>query len=73
MFIKIVKEYERRHFRLGKVLEGAKGPGLFILVPFVDKMVKVDMRTITRCAIAGSDYAGQRHCTRQRRDLFPRA
>ncbi len=48
MFIKIVKEYERAViFRLGKVLEGAKGPGLFILVPFVDKMVKVDMRTIT--------------------------
>ena len=46
--IKIVKEYERAViFRLGKVLEGAKGPGLFILVPFLDKMEKVDMRTIT--------------------------
>lgn len=46
--IKIVKEYERAViFRLGKVLEGAKGPGLFILVPFLDKMQKVDMRTIT--------------------------
>lgn len=48
MFIRIVKEYERAViFRLGKVLEGAKGPGLFVLIPFVDKMVKVDMRTIT--------------------------
>lgn len=46
--IKIVKEYERAViFRLGKVLEGAKGPGLFILIPFIDRMEKVDMRTIT--------------------------
>jgi regulator of protease activity HflC (stomatin/prohibitin superfamily) len=48
MFIRIVKEYERAViFRIGKVLEGAKGPGLFVLIPFVDKMVKVDMRTVT--------------------------
>ena len=41
--IKIVKEYERGViFRLGRVQGGAKGPGLFILLPFVDKMVKID-------------------------------
>ena len=46
--IKIVKEYERGViFRLGRVRGGPKGPGLFILLPFVDKMVKVDLRTIT--------------------------
>jgi regulator of protease activity HflC (stomatin/prohibitin superfamily) len=46
--IKIVKEYERGViFRLGRVQGGAKGPGLFILIPFVDKMVKVDLRTVT--------------------------
>jgi regulator of protease activity HflC (stomatin/prohibitin superfamily) len=46
--IKIVKEYERGViFRLGRVQGGAKGPGLFILLPFVDKMVKVDLRTVT--------------------------
>jgi regulator of protease activity HflC (stomatin/prohibitin superfamily) len=46
--IKIVKEYERGViFRLGRVQGRAKGPGLFILVPFVDKMVKIDLRTIT--------------------------
>ena len=46
--IKIVKEYERGViFRLGRVQGGAKGPGLFILLPFVDKMVKIDLRTIT--------------------------
>jgi regulator of protease activity HflC (stomatin/prohibitin superfamily) len=46
--IKVVKEYERGViFRLGRVRGGPKGPGLFILLPGVDKMVKVDLRTIT--------------------------
>src|SRR3712207_4758229 len=46
--IKIVKEYERGViFRLGRVQGGAKGPGLFILLPMVDKMVKVELRTVT--------------------------
>ena len=46
--IKIVKEYERGViFRLGRVQGGPKGPGLFILLPGVDKMVKVDLRTVT--------------------------
>jgi regulator of protease activity HflC (stomatin/prohibitin superfamily) len=46
--IKVVKEYERGViFRLGRVQGGPKGPGLFILIPFVDKMVKVDLRTVT--------------------------
>ena len=45
--IRIVTEYERGViFRLGR-LTGAKGPGLFVLLPFVDRMVKVDLRTIT--------------------------
>ncbi len=46
--IRVVKEYERAViFRLGKVLEGAKGPGLFLLIPIVDRMIKVDLRTVT--------------------------
>jgi regulator of protease activity HflC (stomatin/prohibitin superfamily) len=46
--VKIVKEYERGViFRLGRVQGRAKGPGLFILIPMVDKMVKVDLRTVT--------------------------
>jgi regulator of protease activity HflC (stomatin/prohibitin superfamily) len=46
--IKIVKEYERGViFRLGRVQGGPKGPGLFLLFPMVDKMVKIDLRTIT--------------------------
>jgi regulator of protease activity HflC (stomatin/prohibitin superfamily) len=46
--IKIVKEYERGViFRLGRVRGRAKGPGLFILIPIVDKMVKVGLRTVT--------------------------
>jgi len=45
--IRIVPEYERAViFRLGRVI-GAKGPGLFILIPIIDKMVKVDLRTVT--------------------------
>jgi len=46
--IKIVKEYERGViFRLGRVQGRAKGPGLFILIPMVNKMVKVGLRTVT--------------------------
>jgi regulator of protease activity HflC (stomatin/prohibitin superfamily) len=45
--IKILKEYERGViFRFGR-LRGAKGPGIFLIIPFVDKMIKVDLRTIT--------------------------
>jgi len=46
--IKIVTEYERGViFRFGRVQGSAKGPGPFILVPIVDRMVKVDLRTVT--------------------------
>jgi regulator of protease activity HflC (stomatin/prohibitin superfamily) len=46
--IKIAREYERGIvFRLGRLLPAPKGPGLFILIPIVDRMVKVDLRTIT--------------------------
>ncbi len=46
--IKIVNEYERGViFRLGRIQGGPKGPGLFILLPFIDNMVKVDLRTVT--------------------------
>ncbi len=45
--LKVVPEYQRAVvFRLGRVI-GAKGPGLFILIPVIDKMVKVDLRTVT--------------------------
>ncbi|NVM57395.1 MAG: slipin family protein, partial [Desulfobacterales bacterium] len=44
--IRILNEYERGViFRLGRVI-GAKGPGLIILIPIVDKMVKVSLRLI---------------------------
>jgi regulator of protease activity HflC (stomatin/prohibitin superfamily) len=47
MSIKIVTEYERGViFRLGRLV-GAKGPGFFIIIPFVDRMVKVDLRVVT--------------------------
>src|ERR1700719_4111008 len=46
--IKVAREYERGIvFRLGRLFPQPKGPGLFILIPVVDRMVKVDLRTIT--------------------------
>ena len=46
--VKVAREYERGIiFRLGRLLPEPKGPGLFVLIPIVDKMVKVDLRTIT--------------------------
>jgi len=45
--VKIVTEYERGViFRLGRLI-GAKGPGLFLIIPYVDRMVKVDLRVVT--------------------------
>jgi len=45
--IKIVREYERGViFRLGRLV-GAKGPGIFLIIPVIDKMVKVSLRTVT--------------------------
>ena len=45
--IKILNEYERGViFRLGRVLGTPKGPGLIILIPIVDRMVKVSLRTV---------------------------
>jgi regulator of protease activity HflC (stomatin/prohibitin superfamily) len=46
--IKVAREYERGVvFRLGRLLPEPKGPGLFILIPIIDRMVRVDLRTIT--------------------------
>src|SRR6184192_2978384 len=46
--IKVAREYERGIvFRLGRLMAEPRGPGLFILIPVVDRMVKVDLRTVT--------------------------
>jgi regulator of protease activity HflC (stomatin/prohibitin superfamily) len=46
--LKVAREYERGIiFRFGRLLPEPKGPGLFFLIPVVDKMVRVDLRTIT--------------------------
>src|SRR5438045_5336536 len=46
--IKVAREYERGIvFRLGRLRAEPRGPGLFILIPVVDRMVKVDLRTVT--------------------------
>ncbi|MDR7570527.1 MAG: SPFH domain-containing protein, partial [Armatimonadota bacterium] len=45
--VRIVREYERGVvFRLGRLV-GARGPGLILLIPFIDRMVKVDLRVVT--------------------------
>jgi regulator of protease activity HflC (stomatin/prohibitin superfamily) len=45
--IKVVQEYERGVvFRLGRLV-GARGPGLILLIPFIERMQKVDLRTVT--------------------------
>jgi len=47
MSVKVLNEYERGViFRLGRII-GAKGPGLIILIPMVDRMMRVDLRTVT--------------------------
>src|SRR3982751_4847421 len=46
--IKVLREYERGIvFRLGRLTSEPKGPGLIFLIPIVDRMVRVDLRTIT--------------------------
>lgn len=47
MTVKIVTEWERGVIlRLGRLV-GAKGPGLFVIIPFIDRMIKVDLRVVT--------------------------
>ncbi|HYH28083.1 MAG TPA: slipin family protein [Actinomycetota bacterium] len=46
--IRVVQEYERGViFRLGRVLKSPKGPGLFFIIPVIDRMVKVNLQTVT--------------------------
>jgi regulator of protease activity HflC (stomatin/prohibitin superfamily) len=48
MFIRILREYERGVvFRLGRLIDPPKGPGVVFLIPIIDRIVKVDLRTIT--------------------------
>jgi regulator of protease activity HflC (stomatin/prohibitin superfamily) len=56
--VRIVQEYERGViFRLGRLV-GARGPGLFLLIPGIERMQKVDLRVITM------DVAAQEAITR---------
>ena len=46
--VRVAREYERGViFRLGRLRSPPKGPGLFLLIPLIDKMVRVDLRTVT--------------------------
>ena len=72
--IKVLREYERGViFRLGRLV-GARGPGLIILIPMVEKMIRVDLRTITY-DIPPQDDQSQRgavfpDCRRQQSDCI---
>ncbi|MGH3026389.1 MAG: SPFH domain-containing protein, partial [Gaiellaceae bacterium] len=47
-FVRIFREYERGiMFRLGRLLDPPRGPGVVFKIPIVDQIVKVDLRTIT--------------------------
>src|ERR1043165_4779477 len=47
-FLYVLREYERGVvFRLGRLVDSSRGPGAVFLVPIIDRMVKVDLRTIT--------------------------
>jgi regulator of protease activity HflC (stomatin/prohibitin superfamily) len=71
--IKILREYERGViFRLGRLI-GAKGPGIILLIPVVDRMVRVSLRTIANGRpTPGRHHARQRVSQGQRGDLLPR-
>ena len=46
--VRILKQYERGvQFRLGKVKDGARGPGVILIVPFVDHVHRVSLRIVT--------------------------
>ncbi len=46
--VKVIREYERAViFRLGRLLPEPKGPGLFVIIPFIDKIEKINLRVIT--------------------------
>jgi regulator of protease activity HflC (stomatin/prohibitin superfamily) len=56
--IRILKEYERGViFRLGRVIK-AKGPGLIILIPVIDRMVKVSLRLVAMDVPPGCHHTG---------------
>jgi regulator of protease activity HflC (stomatin/prohibitin superfamily) len=47
-FIRVLREYERGVvFRLGRLVDTSRGPGVVFLIPIIDRMIKVDLRTIT--------------------------
>lgn len=55
--VRILREYERAVvFRLGRLI-GAKGPGLVLLIPLIDRMVRVSLRIVTLDVLPGCDHA----------------
>ncbi len=67
---RVLREYDRGViFLLGRFYK-VKGPGLILVIPFVQQMVKVDMRTLVM-DVPGRDFHGQRVGAGQRGGVFP--
>ena len=46
--LKVLREYERGVvFRLGRLMKNPRGPGLIFLIPLIDRMVRMELRTVT--------------------------
>jgi regulator of protease activity HflC (stomatin/prohibitin superfamily) len=71
--VRIVPEYERGVIlRLGRVI-GTKGPGLFFIIPIVDRMKRVNLQTVTMVHTApGRNHQGQRDSESECRDVLQR-
>ena len=55
--VRVLREYERAVvFRLGRLM-GQRGPGVVLLIPGVDRMVRVSLRTVRSRPAAGRDHA----------------
>ena len=73
----VLREYERavifRFGRLAQGLVGGNGPGVIIILPFIDKLVRVSLRTVTMdVSPPGCHYKGQCLGQSQCGNLFPR-
>ena len=71
--VKIVTEYQRLVvFRLGRLI-GTKGPGLVIVIPFVDRVVRVDLRTVVLDVPVQEVITKERADQGERGGVFPRS
>ena len=59
--VRVLREYERGVvFRLGRLME-QRGPGLALLIPSIDRMVRISLRTVTLTSAAAGDHHSRQH------------